>query len=136
MNQFMSRFDSSPSFGIEIVSNPPSLILISSSSTVDCDSEASERVESTRIKFMLVERRDWIDAPRSLSRELDSDRLDLIDDLDEEDGMSTRFAAYFRLSSADLVDACLKRQCNYRDNGKGCPLPFGLLAPRYPLALS
>ena len=105
MNQFMSRLDSSPSFGIEIVSNPPSLFLISSSSTVDCDSETNERVESTRIKFMLVDRRDWIDAPRSLSREeLDSDKVDLIDDLDEEDGMSTRFAAYFRLSSADLVE--------------------------------
>ena len=52
MNQFTSKFDNSPSFGIEIVSKSPSLglLLISSYSSVDdWDSDVSDLTDSTRI---------------------------------------------------------------------------------------
>ena len=48
-----------------------------------------------------------MDAPRSLLD--DSEMVDFIDDLD--DGMSTRRAAYFRLSSDDLVE---HNTCRYK----------------------
>ena len=62
MNQLTSRLDSSPSFGIEILSKSPSgSISASLGVKLSEDDEARDRTLSTRIKLFWTESRDSID---------------------------------------------------------------------------